>query len=106
MKSFNDCFVKPSPVYRKLSSPLVKRVEEIAEIIDVIQEISEIYQASLKYKDGELNIILTIDGMDGWWTEPGLLDLIGLVDELKAYTNEKLGPDGILILELKVREKN
>lgn len=107
MKKFNELFVKPSPVYKELSGPMLKKVEDISQNIDKIAELSDIYEASLSYNDGVLTIRLVMDYVEGWWnTEPGLFELIGLLDSLNAYTNETLEADKIIIMELKVREKN
>ncbi len=106
MKSFNEYFVKPSPIYRELSGFTVKRLEMISAAIDGIREYSDLHQASLRWKNGELTIKLVIDFITSWKDEPGLFNLIGLVDQLKVYSNNQLGPDGIIIVEMKIREMN
>lgn len=103
MENFNEWYLKPTFVSQELSNSMRKRLEKIHEI----SKMTDIYETSLQLENGELTIHLVMDYVEGWWNgQSGLFDLIDLVDSLRAYTDEKLSRDLMIVLELKIKEKN
>lgn len=107
MENFNEWYLKPTFVSQEMSNSMRKRLEKIFEKIHEISKMTDIYETSLQLDNGELTIHLVMDYVEGWWNgERGLFDLIDLVDSLRAYTDEKLSRDLMIVLELKIKEKN
>lgn len=107
MENYKEWYLKPTFISQELSNSMVKRLERIFETIHEISKMTDIYETSLQLDNGELTIHLVMDYVEGWWNgQSGLFELIDLVDSLRAYTDEKLSRDLMIVLELKIKEKN
>lgn len=108
MKKFYDLFVKPSPVYTKLSGSMKKRLEFVSERMDLIREISETREAALFLSANESAVILRIvtECIDAFKEETALYEIFEEVDNVKMYEGDNPDDEDIFVLELKLLEKN